>query len=93
MGHTHYWSFNRPKSGKTKTTEETYKKAILECQKIIRFESKLNGGLSGFCAHTTPGTYGGIKLNGSTNSGQCEDFVLREHYKENTPSEICKTKR
>lgn len=91
MGYTHYFSFGKPPAGTAAQVEAKYKKAILECQKVIYTLSKESGGLSGYCAHTKPGTYGGVLLNGSGDESH-EDFVLREHYSQNKP-EFCKTAR
>lgn len=93
MGYTHYWSFKKAPRGKTTQIEKRYQKAIKECNKIIRYYSETYGGLSGFSAHVEPGTYGGVKVNGSQNSGQCEDFVLREHFSQNESFNFCKTRQ
>jgi len=95
MGYTHYWSFGSTK-GAAQKTELSYKRAIKQCQKIIQTYSKVNGGISGYTAHTKLMQYGGVNFNGA--AGQdCEDFVLREHYSQNLDSnsgrDFCKTNR
>lgn len=93
MGYTHYFSFGTPPKGTAAQVEAKYARAVRDCQKVIYAYSKAFGGLSGYCAHTKPGTYGGILLNGSENSGSCEDFVLREHFNQNERGNFCKTGR
>jgi hypothetical protein len=101
MGYTHYWTFKKPAKGDTLKLERAYQRAIKACQKIIytynqelkQIDAKHEGRLSGFCAHTKPGTYGGVKLNG-TDENAHEDFLLREHYKQNLDEStwgFCKT--
>jgi hypothetical protein len=93
MGYTHYWEFRKAKRGTTKQVNQTYFDAVKACQTIVCTYSQANGGLSGFAAHTKPGTYGGLKVNGSRENGH-EDFVLRETFKlalDNNGSEFCKT--
>lgn len=93
MGYTHYFTFKPIKRGTTIATNNAYKKAILDCQKIVRAYSVANGGIAGFAAHTEPGTYGGLQFNGSRENAH-EDFVLREHYKQNLEERyggFCKT--
>lgn len=92
MGYTHYFSFNNKIRGRTKQVESLYQTAISDCTRIANAYSKENGGLSGFSAHRKPGQYGGFNINGSENSGSCEDFSLREHYKLNEPNFV-KTNR
>lgn len=97
MGYTHYWSFDF-KAGKAQDMEAKYQQAILECQRFIyktaQENRKLYGSsmLAGFPAHTKPGRYGGLKLNGKSGD-DCEDFALREHFKQNDESNFCKTRR
>lgn len=93
MGYSHYFSFNKAPKGQAKQVELKYQKAILECQKIVYKFSQEFGGLSGYTAHTKPGTYGGVLLNGSVETGICEDFVMREHYSQNSSQQFCKTSR
>jgi len=97
VGYTHYWSFNF-KAGKSADLETKYQKAILECQKVVRAiaedNRKVYGSscLSGYTAHCTPGQYGGIKVNGKGDDS-CEDFFLREHFRENGERNFCKTRQ
>jgi hypothetical protein len=94
MGYTHYFSFSKAIRGDALKTEKTYQKAVKECAKIIRHYSETFGGLSGFSAHTS--NYGGIMVNGSERVGQCEPFVLREHYSQNLDGGgawFCKTRQ
>lgn len=93
MGYTHYFTFVAPKRGSAAKTEKAYQAAVLVCQKIVKTYADEHGGISGFAAHTMPGTYGGLCVNGSQNSGMCEDFVLREHFKQNEQGNFCKTNR
>lgn len=95
MGYTHYWSFTAPKRGETAKIEKAYQKAIKECATIARTYYKANGGLSGFSAHTEPGKYGGLKINGKGDDMH-EDFIMREHFKQNLEPDnwhFCKTAR
>ena len=95
MGYTHYWSFTAPKRGETTKIEKAYQKALKECATIARTFYLANGGLSGFSAHTEPGKYGGLKVNGKGDLMH-EDFTMREHFKQNLePSNwmFCKTAR
>lgn len=94
MGYTHYWTFSKAKRGATRATAKQYQQAILDCQKIVRAYSVANGGLAGFAAHTEPGQYGGLKVNGSRELAH-EDFVLREHFAQAVEgkSDFCKTAR
>lgn len=82
MGYTHYWQFTMPKRGETAKIERAYKKALKECATIARTYYLANGGLSGFSAHTEPGKYGGLKINGKGDEMH-EDFIMREHFKQN----------
>lgn len=90
MGYTHYWGIKKVK-GMTKVLEDRYQKAILECQKVCNAAYKEFGGLSGYSAHTKPGVYGGINLNGKGEDGH-ETFIFREHFNENEGN-FCKTAR
>ena len=90
MGYTHYWTFKKPAKGKSEHAEKQYQKAIAECAKICRTYYKEYGGLSGYSAHTKPGQYGGLLVNGAGADGH-EDFSLREHYSQNETFNFCKT--
>lgn len=96
MGYTHYWSWDFSKlKGKTKEYEATYQQAILECQKVINKIAEDNRKtygsslMAGYSAHTKPGQYSGIELNGK-GGVSCETFIMREHMKQNE-SDCCKT--
>jgi hypothetical protein len=93
MGYTHYWEFRIPKRTESRKTENLYQKAVLECSKIVKTYYAVNGGLSGFTAHTPLGAYGGLKVNGKGEDGH-EDFTLREYFKQNLEGDtfnFCKT--
>lgn len=95
MGYTHYWTFCRPKRGTAKQVNKAYLDAIKECQNLIREYSRVNGGLSGYSAHTEPGEYHGVNVNGSRENGH-ETFTLRERLsdyfkRDGRPSDFCKT--
>jgi hypothetical protein len=92
MGYTHYWSMRKVPKGKARETEKLYRQALSDATLVANQYSAEHGGLSGFSAHCKPGDYGGFHINGSVNSGSCEDFTLREHYKQNTP-DFCKTRQ
>lgn len=94
MGYTHYLTIpkTKPVKGTAERNEKRYQLAIKDCQRIIRRYSKLNGGLSGFTAHTRVGKYGGIEVNGSRENGH-ETFILREHFRDNPDFTFCKTAR
>jgi hypothetical protein len=87
MGYTHYWSFKASR-GDAKQVEAKYQRAVKACDKVVKFYSKLNGGLSGYSAHAKG--YGGINVNGSGDDGH-ETFILREHYSQNEAGNFCKT--
>ena len=87
MGLTQYYSFKVNKKG----MERKYQRAIFKCAQLVRAYSEKYGGISGFTAHTEPGLYKGLHLNGSKNSGMCEDFVLAERFKDNEAHAFCKT--
>ena len=89
MGYTHYFSFKKAPRGTAAQTEKLYQKAIKECTKVIRDYSDTFGGLSGYSAFSDK--YGGVKVNGSERVGQCEDFILREHFSQNDAFNFCKT--
>ena len=91
MDYTHYWTFQNGKRGTASQTEKAYQKAIKECTKVIRYYSETHGGLSGYSAHSD--TYGGVNFNGSQRVGQCETFILREHFSQNESFNFCKTNR
>lgn len=100
MGYTHCWTFKAPKRGETAKVNKAYKTAIHACQKMLIYWNEIHAHepdqrLSGYSAHVKPGTYGGLKFNGARENAH-EDFVLREHYKQNLePSafNFCKTAR
>jgi len=93
MGYTHYFSTKNLKGLELKKAQTKYEKAITKCNKVIRAYSLTHGGLSGYSAYTTTKQYKGIKLNGSQNSGMCEDFILPELYKDLNSGDFCKTNR
>ena len=89
MGYSHYWSVDM--SGvKRPVAERDWKTCLRACQSLIYAVSQAEGGLSGFNAHTKPGVYGGLKLNGSRENA-AEDFCFREHWSENVGRQSCKT--
>jgi hypothetical protein len=92
MGYTHYFTFKKAPKGKASQIETNYQKALIDCQRIILAYSNVNGGLSGFSAHTKLGQYGGLNVNGSKEDGH-ETFVLREHFSQNESFNFCKTAR
>jgi hypothetical protein len=99
MGYTHYFKFKIPKGIKIATLEAAYKKAVLDCAKVVvAYNAECvysKERLSGYTAHTKPGSYGGIKINGKQDLAD-EDFVLREHFTENMSEDFwgfCKTAR
>ena len=104
MGYTHYLEFKIPKGTKAAKLEENYQKAILECSKVAKAynaecaeKGLTDARLSGYTAHTKPGQYGGIELNGKGDLGH-ESFTLREHFKQNFEGfgngfSFCKTAR
>lgn len=92
MGYTHYWTFNKGKRGTTAETEAAYQQAMLDCAKVVRYYYEREGGISGYTAHTKPGTYGGLNFNGKGEDGH-EPFIMREHYNQNDRSSFCKTAR
>lgn len=92
MGYTHYWSFLKGKRNTAAETEASYQKAMLECAKVVKYWYDRNGGISGYTAHTKPGTYGGLGFNGKGEEG-CEAFMMREHYSQNDRAGFCKTGR
>lgn len=98
MGYTHYWQFKKPKKGTADKTEKTYQSTIKECAKIVKAYYAVNGGLSGFTAHTPIGKYGGLQVNGKGDDAH-EEFSMREHYRQNFEGDpfdrctFCKTAR
>lgn len=93
MGYTHYWTFRPIKRGRTKVVNNAYKQAITDCNKVIRYWQELADSdcrLSGYSAHTKPGSYMGVKFNGKDELSH-EDFILRDYYKHNDASNFCKT--
>lgn len=106
MGYTHYFQFTVPKGIKAAVLEAKYQTAIKECAKLTRVwnreASERNADeerLSGFTAHTKPGQYGGLEVNGKGENAH-ESFDLREHFKQNIEADgafggsgFCKTAR
>ena len=93
MGYTHYWAFKPIKSGDADKVDRLFKKVVKECAKIIKdwnAHCPEHARLSGYTAHTPIGRYGGIELNGKGEYAH-EDFIIREHYKDNIKGEFCKT--
>lgn len=90
MGYTHYWTFRKPLKGKTQIVEKLYQRALRDCQRTIKAYYSINGGLSGYSAHTVVGLYGGLYVNGKGDNMH-EPFILREHYTENINFNFCKT--
>lgn len=90
MGYTHYWSLRKPFKGKTQIVERAYQKALKDCQRAIKAYYSINGGLSGYSAHTAVGQYGGLYVNGKGDEMH-EPFSLREHYSQNENFNFCKT--
>lgn len=95
MGYTHYFQTKRI-TGKTKENEKLFKKAIKDCNKIIKAYYKENKGtyksLSGYSAHAPIGVYGGLNLNGKGSAAH-ETFFLKEHFNQNFEFNFCKTAR
>jgi len=97
MGYTHYWTFNS-KAGKAADLEARYQQAILECQRVVfrlaAENRELCGSacLSGYTAHSKPGKYGGLEINGAGDDA-CETFIMREHFNQNQSFGFCKTGR
>jgi hypothetical protein len=105
MGYTHYWTFKKPAKGKADETEALYQKAIKDIASIALHWNATcifdSDRLSGYTAHVKSNKYGGVKINGKKENAH-EDFILREHYKENlegsngiggyhNPMHFCKT--
>jgi hypothetical protein len=98
MGYTHYFEFKVPKGVRAAHLEESYRNALIECARIARRyneECAAKGlefaRLSGYTAHTRPGAYGGLQLNGKGEYAH-EPFELREHFKQNIDGvSYCKT--
>lgn len=93
MGYTHYFGFQIIPKGQVKSTELAYQAALDDCTKIVKAFHKVNGGLSGYTAHAPARKYDGIKVNGSERAGFCEDFCLAKTFRDNDPSNFCKTSR
>ena len=91
--YTHYWSFNFKNGGTAAVNEARYQRAMKQCAKVCRAYSKQFGGLAGFSAHTKPGQYGGLNVNGSDRVGACENLYFLEHLKQNETAAFCKTSR
>lgn len=95
MGYTHYWTFNPIKRGDADKVDKAFKRAIRECSKVAKaFNDTAEPWerLSGYTAHVPVGRYGGIKINGKADESH-EDFVIREHYKDNVGGDFCMTAR
>jgi hypothetical protein len=90
MGYTHYFRKENRLNLSAKEAEKRYQRAIKHCQILVRDYQLRTNSLSGYTAHTTPGLYGGVKVNGKGDLGH-EDFVLREHYSQNDSFNFCKT--
>lgn len=87
MGYTLYYKRISTDAKK----EKTYKQTIKLIQEFVLWAKEKEGiSLSGYTAHTKPGQYGGIKLNGKGSDAH-EDFCLREHFNENEDFQFCKT--
>jgi hypothetical protein len=82
MGYTHYFSFKPVNERQWRDIETRYKRAILDCQRIVKAFYAKHGRISGYSAHTPLGRYGGLKVNGK-GIDACEAFELREHYGQN----------
>lgn len=83
--YTHYFEFLMPSGRSAASLEKCYQKAIKDCAKIIReynnmYDKGSSERLSGYTAHTT--TYGGIVMNGRLPLTG-DNFILREHFKQN----------
>jgi hypothetical protein len=99
MGYTNYLRLNVPSKG-IRELEEQYQIAIKQMNKLIRayqseiksIDEKHPARLSGYSAYTSTKSYGGIKINGTQDLSH-EDFILREHLKENDSFSFCKTSR
>lgn len=97
MGYTHYFTFNRVKGIPADELEAAYKAALIECAHVARAYQATAVGLdrlSGYTAHTKPGAYGGLQLNGKGENAH-EPFELREHFGEQADNGFgfCKTAR
>lgn len=93
MGYSHYFTFKAVKRGTTKQVNANFAKAVQACQALVYTYNKTRTDetrLAGYTAHTKPGAYGGLKFNGTDNLSH-EDFIIREHYKENVGFNFCKT--
>jgi hypothetical protein len=95
MGYTHYWNFKAAPRGKANEIETAYKRAMLDCQRIVKQFYAERGGLSGYSAHCKLGEYGGLNVNGKGEDGH-ETFTMREHFSQNLDDNghgFCKTAR
>lgn len=93
MGYTHYWYIN-PAKGKAKEIEAAYQRAIRDCQRIAHYYQKNAedwARLSGYTAHCSVGSYGGLMVNGKGEEAH-EPFIMREHFSQNDGG-FCKTAR
>lgn len=99
MGYTHYWNFSKAPKGEAARVESAYKAALVECARVIRAYNAHcesigydDGRLSGYSAHSKPGQYGGLNVNGKGDLAH-ETFAMREHFSENESFGFCKTAR
>jgi hypothetical protein len=85
MGYTHYWTFRKPAGIPAAELEKNYQQAVKDCVKVIKEYQKNALGsdrLSGYSAHTKPGQYGGVNVNGKQDNAH-EPFTLPEHFSDN----------
>ena len=93
MGYTHYFSKTEgalmaPKGWKPRR----WALALKRCQQLIYNYAQENGGISGYNAHTKPGKYSGLKVNGSRGE-ECEDFIVPGQWDDLPEFNFCKTNR
>lgn len=94
MGYTHYFTFKPIKRGDADKVDRAFKLAIKNCAKIAKYWNTIcdpHARLSGYTAHTRPGRYGGVQINGK-GSDACEDFFIQEKYQDNVQFNFCKTR-
>jgi len=88
MGYTNYLTIKKTSS---REIEKKYQQAIKKIDKLVKYAYNTAClPLSGYSAHAKG--YGGIKFNGKQDNAH-EDFILREHFKENENFSFCKTAR
>lgn len=95
MGYTHYWTFKDIERGDADKVDKAFKLAIKRCTEIVHYaqERAVDAHrLSGYTAHTAPGRYGGIEVNGKGDLSH-EPFCIAEHFKDNVGFHFCKTAR